>query len=155
MVNQSFTFEELKSRCEVPEADIKEFLSCREAEGEKSPRFSEEDIEQLGEFLALGSLGFSTDQRRDYLKLSERNHGTAAKMRMLGNQRRKLLDRVHELEKKISRIDYMKHELGNGPPEGRAGNRGNNRSRRQGRGAGAESGTKLSAAPGPEAEAKP
>lgn len=124
MVNQSFTFEELKSRCEVPEAEIKEFLSCREAAGGEPSRFSEEDIEQLSEFLILRSIGFSPNQRKDYLKLSERNRGTAAKMRMLGNQRRKLLDRVHDLEKKISRIDYMKYELGNEPLEGRAGNRG-------------------------------
>lgn len=138
MVNQSFTFEELKNRCEVPEADIKEFLSCREAAGGEPPRFSEEDVKQLSEFLTLGSLGFSPNQRKDYLKLSERHSGAAEKARMLGDQRRKLLNKVHDLEKKISRIDYLKHELGNEPPEGRAGNRGKNRSWGQGTKAGLE-----------------
>lgn len=133
MVNQSFTFEELKNRCEVPEADIKEFLSCREAAGGESSRFSEEDIEQLSEFLTLGSLGFSPNQRRDYLKLSERHSGAAEKARMLGNQRRKLLNKVHDLEKRISRIDYLKHELGNEPEQGK------NLSRGQGTKAGTES----------------
>lgn len=132
MVNQSFTFEELKKRCEVPEAEIKEFFSCRKAAGGESSRFSEEDIEQLSEFLALGSLGFSPNQRKDYLKLSERHSGAAEKARMLGNQRRKLLNKVHDLEKKISRIDYLKHELGNEPEQGK------NRSRGQGTKAGPE-----------------
>lgn len=130
MVNQSITFEELKNRCEVPEADIKEFLSCREAAGGEPPRFSEEDVKQLSEFLTLGSLGFSPNQRKDYLKLSERHSGAAEKARMLGNQRRKLLNKVHDLEKKISRIDYLKHELGNEPE------REKNRSRGQGTKAG-------------------
>lgn len=124
MVNQSFALEELKTRCKVPEADIKEFFSCRKAEDGEPLRFSEEDIEQLGEFLTLGSIGFSPNQRKIYLKLSERRSGSAEKMRMLGNQRRKLLDKVHDLEKKIFCIDYMKHELGNDQPEHRAAEQG-------------------------------
>lgn len=132
MVNQLFPFEELKNRCEAPEVEIKEFLSCREAAGGEPSRFSEEDVKQLGEFLTLGSLGFSPNQRRDYLKLSERHSGAAEKARMLVNQRRKLLNKVHDLEKKIFRIDYLKHELGNEPEQGK------NRSRGQGIKAGTE-----------------
>lgn len=154
MINQSFTIEELKNRCGVSETAIKEFLSCRRAAGGYHPRFSEDDIKQLGEFLALGSIGFSANQRKDYLKLSERQSGAAEKMQMLGNQRQKLLNKVHEMEKQISRIDYLKHELGNNQPEPNPGT-GENRSRGQGRNPEAESETKFRASPGPKTEAKP
>lgn len=119
MVSQSVSLEELKNTCGVPEAELKEFLACRETAGEGPPRFSEADMKEFSEFLTLRSIGFSPNQRKDYLKLSAKSSGAAEKIRMLGTQRRKLLDRVHELEQKISRIDYMKHELGSGQPEGR------------------------------------
>lgn len=153
MVNQSVSLEELKNTCGVPEAELKEFLACREMAGEGSARFSEADMKELGEFLTLRSIGFSLNQRKDYLKLSARGSGAAEKIRMLGTQRRKLLDRVHELEQKISRIDYMKHELGSGQPEGRGLNPGA-KSRTAGQRNRTKRGPHIGGASSPEPEAK-
>ena len=72
--------------------------------------YSDEDISRLGLLLTLLDLGFAGDEAAEYLLLSSRGC-RAERLRMLERRRGEILDDIHEREKALSRIDYLRHEL--------------------------------------------
>lgn len=60
----------------------------------------------------LRDIGFEPDEIETYLRLAlEGDRTVAQRMLMLGEKRRGMLDEIHFWEKRLDRLDYLRHTL--------------------------------------------
>lgn len=75
-------------------------------------QYSDEDIARLGDIMALHDIGFSLEMVEMYMRLLLQGDSTKAqRMKMLNDQRGKVLDDIHFKERQIERMDYLRHEI--------------------------------------------
>lgn len=61
---------------------------------------------------ALGEIGFEPAEVEHYLGLALEGDSTAAqRMLLLGEKRRSMLDQIHDWEKRLDKLDYLRYEI--------------------------------------------
>ena len=109
------TIEEASKKYNIPIHILKEYESwglCQEVKKVMgSWQYDETDLERLSLIMTLHDLDFSVDEIEKYMKSTlEKNEKECLKI--LNKKRSGLLDEVHLKEKQLSRIDYLRYEMG-------------------------------------------
>ena len=77
------------------------------------------DLERLSLIMTLHDIGFSAEEVELYMRLSVEGRDTGEEqLRMLDRKRRDMLDEIHFQERKLDRLDYLRHQLRCGAREG-------------------------------------
>ncbi len=75
-------------------------------------QYDDQDLERLSTIMALHDLDFSHDEIETYMRLLlEDAHGEEKCMKLLTAKRQKKLADIHLQEKKLQRIDYLRHVI--------------------------------------------
>lgn len=69
--------------------------------------YRDEDFERLGLIDTLLSAGFTPEETKKYLSLTENKGTDNQQIMMLKKQRRLLLDDIHDRQRALDRLDYM------------------------------------------------
>lgn len=76
-------------------------------------QYDDEDIERLSIIMTLHDIGFAHDEIANYMRLLLQGDSTQAeRMRILKQQRDKTLDEIHFRERRLERLDYLRHQMG-------------------------------------------
>lgn len=72
----------------------------------------DEDINRLSMIMTLHDIGFEHDEIANYMRLQLKGDSTQAeRMRILKQQRDKTLDEIHFQERRLDRLDYLRHQM--------------------------------------------
>lgn len=83
-------------------------------EGAKEWQYNDYDLKLLGEVLTILKLGFQPEEAESYMRLFLQGNGTGEqRFRMLSQKRGVILDEIHEKERLLGRLDYMRHNIKN------------------------------------------
>ncbi|MGM0216796.1 MerR family transcriptional regulator [Enterococcus sp. AZ109] len=109
---------EVSQRYDIPVSILQEYESWGLCDVVKIVmgewQYDDQDIERLSTIMALHDLDFSHDEIESYMRLLlENKNGEAACINLLNNQRQKKLAAIHLEEKKLERIDYLRHIIKN------------------------------------------
>ena len=108
------TKEEIRRCCQIPESVLSAYehwnLKGEQADKEKQ-QYDEEDIRKLGLIMTLSEAGFKMSQIECYMRLAEKNSTEAKRKEILERQRHDLLQQVHDLERKIEKLDYLRYQM--------------------------------------------
>ena len=75
-------------------------------------RYDDSDIKNMSIMMTLHDIGFGKDETKEYIRLLLEGGNTAEKrMAMLRRKRSETLCDIHELERCIENIDYLRYEL--------------------------------------------
>ena len=75
-------------------------------------KYDDSDIEKLSMIMTLHDIGFSNEDVRRYMELLVSDSDTEMqRMAMLNRMRSSALDEIHFREKKLERMDYLRHEI--------------------------------------------
>lgn len=75
-------------------------------------KYDDSDIEKLSMIMTLHDIGFSNEDVRRYMELLVSDSDTEMqRMAMLNRMRSSALDEIHFKEKKLERMDYLRHEI--------------------------------------------
>ncbi|MEO1770524.1 MerR family transcriptional regulator [Candidatus Enterococcus ferrettii] len=75
-------------------------------------QYDDQDLERLSTIMALHDLDFSHDEIETYMRLLlEEEQGEEKRMKLLTAKRQKKLADIHLEEKKLQRIDYLRHVI--------------------------------------------
>ena len=75
-------------------------------------QYDEEDIERLSMIMTLHDIGFEHDEIASYMRLRLQGDSTLAeRTRILKQQRDKTLDEIHFRERRLDRLDYLRHQI--------------------------------------------
>ena len=75
-------------------------------------QYDDEDIERLSMIMTLHDIGFEHDEIAHYMRLLLQGDATQAeRMRILKQQRDKTLDEIHFQERRLDRLDYLRHQM--------------------------------------------
>ncbi|MGL9728666.1 MerR family transcriptional regulator [Enterococcus sp. DIV0756] len=75
-------------------------------------QYDDQDIERLSTIMALHDLDFSHDEIEIYMRLLlEDKNSEEKRIRILTSKRQKKLADIHLQEKKLQRIDYLRHMI--------------------------------------------
>lgn len=107
---------EVSQRYDIPVSILKEYESWGLCDVVKIVmgewQYDDQDIERLSTIMALHDLDFSHDDIESYMRLLlEDKNGEEACMNLLTSQRQKKLAAIHLEEKKLERIDYLRHVI--------------------------------------------
>ena len=73
-------------------------------------QYDDEDLEWLSTILTLHDIGFTTEEAETYMRLLlEQPDSTKKRLRMMEEKRN--LDEIHFQERKLQRLDYLRHEI--------------------------------------------
>lgn len=76
--------------------------------------FQENNREDLELWMTLKQIGFDQSEMKTYMLLSKQAERTqGCRLKMLQNQRAKLLDEIHRRQACLDKVDYLKHMLQN------------------------------------------
>lgn len=75
-------------------------------------QYDNEDIERLSMIMTLHDIGFEHDEIANYMRLLLQGDSTQAeRMRISKQQRNKALDEIHLQERRLDRLDYLRHQI--------------------------------------------
>lgn len=75
-------------------------------------QYDDEDIERLSMIMTLRDIGFAHDEIANYMGLLLQGDSTRAeRMRILKRQRDKTLGEIHFQERRLERLDYLRHQM--------------------------------------------
>ena len=75
-------------------------------------QYSDADLTQLGTLMTLYDVGFTAEEAIDYLRLLlEQPENSRLRLQMLEKKRAKALDEIHICDRKLARLDYLRHEI--------------------------------------------
>lgn len=75
-------------------------------------QYDEIDIERLSMIMTLHDVGFSNEEIGDYIQMMIKGEKPRADFfKMLNLKRNKTLDEIHFYEKRLDRLDYLRHEM--------------------------------------------
>lgn len=74
---------------------------------DSSTAYKDTDFERLGLIDTLLSAGFTPEETKKYLLLTENMGTDEEQIRMLKKQRRSLLDDIHKKQQLLDNLDYM------------------------------------------------
>ena len=67
---------------------------------------------RLSMIMTLHDIGFEHDEIANYMRLQLKGDSTQAeRMRILKQQRDKTLDEIHFQERRLDRLDYLRHQM--------------------------------------------
>lgn len=82
-------------------------------------QYDDEDIERLSMIMTLHDIGFEHDEIANYMRLLIQGDSTQAeRMRILKQRRDRTLDEIHFQERRLDRLDYLRHQMRKGVPDG-------------------------------------
>lgn len=74
-------------------------------------QYDDTDIERLSMIMTLHDIGFSKEDIDEYMQLLLSGGNNEECIKMLERKRRRVLDKIHVLEKQIDNIDYLRGEM--------------------------------------------
>lgn len=112
---------EVSQRYHIPVEILKEYESWGLCDVVKIVmgewQYDDQDLERLSTIMALHDLDFSHDEIETYMRLSlEDKNGEEKRMKLLNIKRNKKLAEIHLQEKKLERIDYLRHIIKKNQP---------------------------------------
>lgn len=110
------TIHEASKRYSIPLSILREYESWGLCDTVKTVmgawQYDDEDIERLSMIMTLHDIGFESDEIANYMRLLLQGDSTQAeRMRMLKQQRDKTLDEIHFRERRLDRLDYLRHQI--------------------------------------------
>lgn len=110
------TISEASERYQIPIEILKEYEkwglcgAVKKVMGEW--QYDDSDLEKLSLIMTLHDIGFAADEIEAYMKLTaEEGSGGGERLRMLDQKRTATLDEIHFYERKLERLDYLRHEI--------------------------------------------
>ena len=110
------TMKEASKRYQIPVKILKEYESfglcgaVKKVMGEW--QYDDQDIERLSMIMTLHDMGCEQDEIANYMRLLLQGDSTQAeRMRILKQQRDKTLDEIHFQERRLDRLDYLRHQI--------------------------------------------
>ncbi len=110
------TISEASERYQIPIEILKEYEkwglcgAVKKVMGEW--QYDDSDLEKLSLIMTLHDIGFAADEIEAYMKLTaEGGSGGGERLRMLDQKRTATLDEIHFYERKLERLDYLRHEI--------------------------------------------
>ncbi len=100
------TKKELSDKYNIPPEILDEY-------GKKKGEYTDEDIERLSEIMTLKEAGFSCGEIKRYMELSCGSEKSEC-ICMLNSHRSYTLNEIHEKEKQIEYLDYLRYKIKNG-----------------------------------------
>lgn len=98
----------------VPEEILEQYELCGFCCGEQE-RCDDRDLEKLGLLLSLRDAGFSCEEAQEYMRLCLLGESTREeRCRILKKKRCATLEEIHLQEKRLDRLDYLRHRTENG-----------------------------------------
>lgn len=83
-------------------------------------QYDDEDIQRLSMIMTLHDIGFEHDEIANYMRLLLQGDSTQAdRMRILKQKRDKTLDEIHFQERRLDRLDYLRHQMRKQPSPGK------------------------------------
>lgn len=75
-------------------------------------KYDDTDLERLGLMMSLHNIGFSNEEIEKYMSFELKGDETKReKIELIKKKRAELLDGIHENEKRVRELDFMKYEL--------------------------------------------
>lgn len=75
-------------------------------------QYGADDLKRISLILTLLESGFQKEEARQYmLLLTQGKSSSEARLTILNEKRSKMLDELHEKEKKLEHLDYLRYEL--------------------------------------------
>lgn len=110
------TIHEASERYSIPLSILREYESWGLCDTVKTVmgvwQYDDEDIERLSMIMTLHDIGFEHDGIANYMRLLLQGDSTQAeRMRILKQQRDKTLDEIHFQERRLDRLDYLRHQI--------------------------------------------
>lgn len=89
-----------------------DFIKSVSGQRKEERRYDDSDIKNMSIMMTLHDIGFGKDETKEYIRLLLEGGNTAEKrMAMLRRKRSETLCDIHELERCIENIDYLRYEL--------------------------------------------
>ena len=110
------TINEASEQYSMPNSILREYDRWRLCDTVKTVmgvwQYDDEDIERLSMIMTLHDIGFEHDEIAHYMRLLLQGDSTQAeRMRILKQQRDKTLDEIHFRERRLDRLDYLRHQI--------------------------------------------
>ncbi len=110
------TINEASEQYSIPISILREYESWGLCDTVKTVmgvwQYDDEDIERLSMIMTLHDIGFEHDEIAHYMRLLLQGDATQAeRMRILKQQRDKTLDEIHFQERRLDRLDYLRHQM--------------------------------------------
>lgn len=110
------TINEASERYNIPISILREYETWGLCDTVKTVmgvwQYDDEDIDRLSMIMTLHDIGFEHDEIANYMRLLLRGDSTEAeRMRILKQQRDKTLDEIHFRERRLDRLDYLRHQI--------------------------------------------
>ena len=75
-------------------------------------QYDDEDLDRLSTVMTLHDIGFTAGEAERYMRLLlEKPERLQARLCMLEEKRKEILDEIHLRERKLQRLDYLRHEM--------------------------------------------
>lgn len=75
-------------------------------------QYNDEDLERLSTILTLHDIGFTSEEAEIYMRLLlEQSDSRQRRLQMVEEKRNEILDEMHIQERKLQKLDYLRHEL--------------------------------------------
>lgn len=108
------TLEEAAHKYDMPPDTLRKYAALglirTEQETFGEAEYMASDFERLGLIDTLLRFGFTPEEARKYLRLTENNGSDEIQIRMLQRQRRTLLNDIHKKQQLLDNLDYMIRE---------------------------------------------
>lgn len=105
------TLEEAEKKFDLPPGRLKQYVSFGFIKSTGSTcgttDYCAEDFERIGLIETLLSAGFSTEETKKFLHLTENMGTDEEQIRMLRKQRKSLLSDIHKKQQLIDNLDFM------------------------------------------------
>ena len=108
------TRKELTQCCRIPPAVLREYdsLEVRSIAEAQDQEYGDGDLARLSLLLTLRDIGFAPEERAQYLSLlAEGKENAAELLRMLAQKRSGLLQDIHQRERQLAQLDYLRHQI--------------------------------------------
>ncbi len=110
------TMQEASKRYMIPIKILKEYESWGLCGAVKKVmgawQYDDTDLERLSTIMTLHDIGFTTEEVETYMRLLlEQKDSGPARLHMLNQKRSATLDEIHFRERRLERLDYLRHEL--------------------------------------------
>lgn len=110
------TIQEVSKRYSIPLPILLEYESWGLCDTAKTVmgawQYGDEDMKRLSMIMTLHDIGFEHEEIANYMRLLLQGDSTQAEqMRILKQQRDKTLDEIHVQERRLDRLDYLRHQI--------------------------------------------
>lgn len=117
------TAEEIRKRYNVSAAALKiyedQVRMVSEENQTKEKDYDDQDLERIDMIMTLGKMGFPDEEIGIFVRMEKEGEITKGqRLGMLKKQRRHILDEIHQKEKILGELDYLRYELKGGRSDG-------------------------------------